>query len=252
MEDKSELSRGTIHRIIHERLGIQKKFCKYVPHRLTEDQKALRVKICTENLKMWKNFGQTWINKVITEDETYVYYYEPKSRSESKIWVFDDESPPHVVKRDRTIRKVLYAVFFGTSGLVKAIKLEGQKSVTANWYTTKCLPEVFENTSRRGLMLLHDNTSSHTANLTRQYLGEKKVKTVPHPPYSPDIAMCDFWLFRGLKANLRGRTFQSEEELESVVMGYFDSIPKDKWGEAFEMWRARMIRCINEKGDYFD
>jgi hypothetical protein len=83
-------------------------------------------------------------------------------------------------------------------------------------------------------------------------LGEKKVKTVPHPPYSPDIAMCDFWLFRGLKANLRGRTFQSEEELESVVMGYFDSIPKDKWGEAFEMWRARMIRCINEKGDYFD
>ncbi|GFY17809.1 hypothetical protein TNCV_1075441 [Trichonephila clavipes] len=31
-----------------------------------------------------------------------------------------------------------------STGLVKAIKLEGQKTVTANWYTTKCLPEILQ------------------------------------------------------------------------------------------------------------
>jgi len=251
LEEMPGITRGSLQRIIHDHLGLQKKFCKFVPHFLTEDQKRARVKTCTENLNMWRNDGRTLINKIISEDETYVHYYEPKSRTESKIWVFEDESPPHVVKKSKTIGKVLYAVFFNTSGLVEAVKLEGQKSVTALWYTTKCLPRIFRNASRRGLLLHHDNASSHTANLTSQYLAENKIKVVPHPPYSPDLAIADFWLFNGLKRNLRGKHFASEEELDSAVLDYFQSISKEAWEEAFDIWRRRMIRCVEANGDYF-
>jgi histone-lysine N-methyltransferase SETMAR len=252
LEEKSGISRGSLQKILHESLRVQKKFCRFVPHRLSEEQKRERIRICTENLKMWRNCGQSLIDKIITENEVYVHYYEPKSRNESKIWVFEDETPPQVVKRDKTVGKVLYAVFFNTSGLVEAVKLEGQKSVTSLWFTTKCLPRVFQNASRRGLMLHMDNASSHTANLTLEYLAEKKVKVVPHPAYSPDVAMCDFWLFAGLKRNLRGRSFSSEEELDLAVLEYFESIPKDRWRAAFDMWRNRMVRCIEAKGEYFD
>ena len=89
----SGLTRGTIGQILHQHLGVEKRLCRYVPHRLTEDQKNDRVKICRENLKMWRNRGQSLIDNIITGDETYVHYYVPKSRAESKIWVFDGEIP---------------------------------------------------------------------------------------------------------------------------------------------------------------
>ncbi|GFU88188.1 uncharacterized protein TNCV_845811 [Trichonephila clavipes] len=67
------------------------------------------------------------------------------------------------MKRLRTMEKVMYAVFLRSTRLVKAIKLEGQKTVTANWYTTKCLPEILQEVNARELMLHHGNASFHTA-----------------------------------------------------------------------------------------
>ncbi|GFT99184.1 HTH_Tnp_Tc3_2 domain-containing protein [Trichonephila clavipes] len=49
-----------------------------------------------------------------------------------------------MVKRQQAMKKVMYVVFFRCMGLVKAIKLKGQKMVTANWYTTKFLPEILQ------------------------------------------------------------------------------------------------------------
>ena len=60
-------------------------------------------------------------------------------------------------------------------------------------------------------MLHHDNASLHTAGLTVEFLKQKLIKVIEHPPYSPDLTMCDFWLFFNLKKNLLGRRFHSGE-----------------------------------------
>ncbi|GFW17819.1 uncharacterized protein TNCV_1134191 [Trichonephila clavipes] len=70
-----------------------------------------------------------------------------------------------------------------TQSTVKAIKLEGQETVTANWYIIKCLPEILLEVNVRELMLHHDNASSHTAELTVEFL--KQIKVIEHLPYSP-------------------------------------------------------------------
>lgn len=75
------------------------------------------------------------------------------------------------------MKKVMYAVFFRSTGLVSAVKLDGQRTVTA-----KCLPEVFSKIPEKEIMLHHDNASSHMANVTLQYLAEKKIKVIEHPP----------------------------------------------------------------------
>ena len=166
--------------------------CWFVPHKLTDEQKKDRMNICRENLRMWRNPEKNFINRIITGDETYGHYYDAPTHRESKIWVFDDEDPPQVVKRDRTVGKVLYAIFFRSTGLVQAVKLEGQKSVTALWYTTQCLPKVFGEADKTGLIFHHDNAPGHTASLTSDYLTQNNIKTIRHPPYSPVLAMCDF------------------------------------------------------------
>ena len=48
-----------------------------------------------------------------------------------------------------------------------------------------------ENAGVRGILLHHDNASSHTALRTREFSQNSGLKTLPHPPYSPDLAPCD-------------------------------------------------------------
>ena len=45
----------------------------------------------------------------------------------------------------------------------------------------------------------HDNAPSHTAIAVREFLAQNNITTLPHPPYSPDLALCDFFLFPKLK-----------------------------------------------------
>jgi histone-lysine N-methyltransferase SETMAR len=252
LRETLKIGSAAVTTILHQRLGLRKVLSRYVPHLLSNEQKAERVQICRQNLKMLKDGGHRVISRIVTGDETYVHYFDAPTSQESKIWIAEDDELPTVLKVQKTLGKVLYAVFFRSTGLVKAVKLEGQKSVTAKWYTGVCLPEVLSDLNVRGLMLHHDNASSHTASLTQKFLDDNRVKRVPHASYSPDLAMCDFWLFPGLKRHLRGIKFNSEEEIDSAVMAYFDIIPREAWREAFSMWQKRMERCIEVGGDYFE
>ncbi|GFT61907.1 histone-lysine N-methyltransferase SETMAR [Trichonephila clavipes] len=139
----------------------------------------------------------------------------------------------------------MYAVFFRSTGLVKAIKLEGQNTATANWYTTNCLPEILLEVNVRGLMLHHVNASSRTAGLTVVFLKQKQIKVIEYPPYSPELAMYDFWLFFNLKMNLRGCRFHSEEEINVTINERFSSIPRNQWFESFNLWKIRLQKCID-------
>ena len=103
--------------------------------------------------------------------------------------------PPTKVRRARSVGKQMWAIFFRSSRFVSAVPLEDRKTVTADWYTTVCLPKVIrsidslrEKTGVRGILLHHDNTSSHTALRTREFFENSGLKTLPHPPYSPDLA----------------------------------------------------------------
>ena len=56
-----------------------------------------------------------------------------------------------------------------------------------------------------------DNAPVHNAILVTDYLTKMGIMTVPRPPYSPDVAPCDFWLF----PKLRGSHYQTTEMIET-------------------------------------
>jgi len=186
---------AAVSKILHEELRMKKVVCRWVPHHLTEFQKSERVRISRDTLNMLESGGHRIISKIVTGDETYIPFYDTPTRQESRVWIHEDDPTPTTPKKQRSMKKVMYAVFFRSTGLVKAIKLEEQRTVTANWYISKCLPEVFEGLNVRGLLLHHDNASSHSARATVDYLREKNIRVIEHPPYSPDLGMIDFWLF---------------------------------------------------------
>ncbi|GFW07526.1 histone-lysine n-methyltransferase setmar-like protein [Trichonephila clavipes] len=64
-------------------------------------------------------------------------------------------------------------------------------------------------------LLHHDNAPAHTSNLVQQYLSKHSIAQLRQPPYSPDIAPCDFWLFPRLKMPLKGHRFDNMRRMHS-------------------------------------
>ena len=72
-------------------------------------------------------------------------------------------------------------------------------------------PELWESQT---WMLHHDNAPAHATILIRSYLAKDQTSVVPHLPYSPDLALADFFLFPKLKTTLKWRRFQTTEEIK--------------------------------------
>ena len=78
------------------------------------------------------------------------------------------------------------------------------------------------------------------------------IKIVPHPPYSPDLAPCDFWLFSKLKAKLSRCCYETIEEMKEAVMKVIDTLAQEDFHEAFQKLLERYNVCIAAGGDYFE
>jgi hypothetical protein len=74
---------------------------------------------------------------------------------------------------------------------------------------------------------------------------------VPHPPYSPDLAPCDFALFPKFKMKMKGR-FETVSDIQRELQAVLDTIEENDFHGAFEAWRKRWDRCIRSQGDYFE
>ena len=77
-----------------------------------------------------------------------------------------------------------------------------------------------------------------------------KAEVVPHPPYSPDLAPSDYYLFRQLKNHLRGLNFSSDDELKEEVTRYFASLDKSFYHSGLDRLKGRWKQVIESGGDY--
>ena len=74
------------------------------------------------------------------------------------------------------------------------------------------------------------------------------IKTVRHPPYSPDLAPCDFCLF----PKLRGCRYETIEEMKEAVTKVIDTLTQEDFHGVFQKLLERYNKCIAAGGDYFE
>ena len=74
------------------------------------------------------------------------------------------------------------------------------------------------------------------------------IKTVPHRPYSPDLAPCDFWLF----PKLRGCRYETIEEMKEAVTKVNDTLTQVDFHEAFQKLFERYNKCFAPRGEYIE
>ena len=72
--------------------------------------------------------------------------------------------------------------------------------------------------------------------------------TLPHPPYSPDLASCDFWLF----PKFRGNCYETIEEMKEAVTKVIDTLTQEDVHWVFQNLLERYNMCISAGVDYFE
>ena len=74
------------------------------------------------------------------------------------------------------------------------------------------------------------------------------INTLPHSAYSPELALCDFWLF----PKLRGFRYETIEEMKEAVTKVIDTLTEEDFHGALEKLLERYNKCIAAGGDYFE
>ena len=93
-----------------------------------------------------------------------------------------------------------------------------------------------------------DNAPVHNSILVTDYLTKMGIKTFPQPPYSPDLAPCDFWLF----PKLRGCRYETTEEMKEAVTKVIDTLTQENFHGTFQKLLEWYNKCIAAGGDYFE
>ena len=100
--------------------------------------------------------------------------------------------------------------------------------------------------------LLHDNAPSHNAAILKKLLANRNVAVLHHPPYSPDLAPANYFLFPKLIFSLKGRHFQRVEEIQCAVTRELNNISKTAFLEGMKKLKEHANKCIDQGGMYFE
>jgi hypothetical protein len=84
------------------------------------------------------------------------------------------------------------------------------------------------------------------------FFTKHETTLIPQPPYSPDLAPPDFFLFTKLKSVRKGWRFEPDEEIKQNSLAELRGIPKEAFQECFQNWEKRWERWTKSGGAYFE
>ena len=172
-----------------------RKICaKFVLRVLREDQKERRCHSSREMAKL-VNSDPTVLDALVTCDESWIYCYDPETKRQSSQWKHASSPRPNKARQSKSIHKLLMIAFFYSTGMIYIHWVPTGQRVNKEYYV-----EVLREFRKRFLgkrpalfksgqwHFHHDNAPVHNSILVTDYLTKMDIKTVPHPPNSPDLA----------------------------------------------------------------
>jgi histone-lysine N-methyltransferase SETMAR len=252
------ISHGSVFEILHNKLGMSKVSARWVPKMLTAAQREMRVVLSQENLDLLNADSIKFFDSLVTGDETWVHYYDPETKNESMQWKHLDSPPPRKFRTQPSAGKLMATVFWDIEGLLLLEWMPNKTTITGTTYAQtlrnlRCaIKEKRRGKLTRGVLLLHDNAPSHTSRIAKAAVAENKFQELNHPPYSPDLAPSDFFLFRNMKKPLRGRRFQTDEEVKAAVIEWFEGQEKPFFENGLKSLKSKWEKCVEVAGDYIE
>jgi len=252
LEDATGIPAATVYRRLTQSLQMVSRHLRWVPHMLTEELRAKRCTQAKELRKVLKAQQKIGWRDIITGDESWIHY----DINPSSIWTVPGDEVPVRPRITVQSEKRMLIVFWGISGIVHRCWLPKGERLNAEFVLNNVLQPISDllqsdAADQKPFTLLHmDNARPHTAVLIFERLRSLRLRRAPQPPYSPDLAPSDFFLFGWLKGKLAKRKYRTEDELFEAVDEILGTLTVEKIQEVFQNWIERLDQVIATNGDY--
>ena len=121
----------TVYEIINNHLGMKKVPTRGVPKLRTSIQRANHVDCCQELLQESKVNSDKYFDRIVTGDETWVYYYDRLSLQETKLWKKPSEETPTRLRRTRPAENIMMVIFWDKYGILPSEYLPGGTTISS-------------------------------------------------------------------------------------------------------------------------
>ena len=113
--------------------------------------------------------------------------------------------------------KVITIVFWDAKGIIMLDLLPKRNTITGVYYANlldqlrTAIREKRRSKLSKGVLLQQDNARVHTCKVAIDAVERNGYGFISHPPYSPNLALSDFFLFPNLKTDIRGCHFLPDD-----------------------------------------
>lgn len=252
------IDKESVRQILHDNFNMRKVCSKMVPKILTPEQKESRMEICSDILKNIKK-DPDLLERVITCDESWFFIYDPETKRQSMHWKSPNSPRMKKARMSKSKFKAMMIVFFDIHGILYVNWVPEGQTMNKEYYlevlatlrerVRRKRPELWKNKS----WILHqDNAPVHTALVVKSFLAKHGIPVLEHPPYSPDLAPCDFFMFPKVKEVLKGTRFETVEAVKQKATETMNMLTENDLKHCFEQWKIRMEKCRDSGGEYFE
>ena len=246
---------ATVHRILTESLDMRLVCSVWVPADLSEKNKIDRIACCRRILR---DVGVRHSGVYCVEDELWVNWAIVKSKQQNATWLKKGGKRSQAVKPKLTNKKTMLLVAFTCSParfsvtpLPKGVTIDAEYMVDFLKATARRFNNLKTNRIKfKKLTLQMDNARPHSAARTQEYLKKTGVKMLPQSPYSPDLNMCDRFLFTRLQEHCRAVEYADGDELYQDVQRFLRRLPEELLKRELKKLREHCRAVIREGGAY--
>jgi len=187
----------------------------------------------------------------------WCFQYDSEIKRQSMQWKTQKSPRPKKARMSRSQVKTMLVCFFDHKGIVQYEFIAQGQTVSQ-----QCYLEVLTNLrdyvrrKRPGVRpdkwsLHHDNAPAHDALRFRNFMAKNPVTKMDHPPYSLDLAPCNFWVFPKLKNVLKGQRFADLSDIQHNVEKSLRGILENDFQDCIRQWQHRLTNCIASQGANF-
>ena len=252
---KINAPKSTVYRYMKDHLHYVYRHTRWLPHFLTNQQKLKRVKDCEILLGIINSSKHNSYRNIITGDQSwFLYKYQYSGK-----WILETNENPKGDGSKISISKIMFTIIWGVYGFYVIDMLPNDCKYNSQYFIDNILQkliekdqEIWPRKSNHKIWIHIDNCSVHNSMATENFINKSHFKRAPHPPYSPDIAPSDFFLFGFIKDKLKGNSFNKPDEVFEAVNEILAKISHETLIKVFKEWESRCKWVVQHNGEYYD
>ena len=123
-------SHCSVSTTLQDRLGMHKLTARWVPKSLSDEQMATGASVNSALLKRFRSKEDDFLSRLMNVDETWVHYYEPENKAQSRQSVGPGSPRPKKFKTQPSAGKVMATVFWDAQGVIMLDFLAKKSTIT--------------------------------------------------------------------------------------------------------------------------